>query len=88
LLEVCNPHSAKTELDRGPRIGLLLPCTIAVYSDGGMTRVSLLRPTHLLNLARETQLTQLGNEIEAKLKIAIDHAARLFSLSSQNAQFA
>jgi len=73
-MEVCNPQAAKKALDRDARIGLLLPCTIAVYRDENVTRISLLRPSQILNLAAETQLEELGEEIERKLKAAVDEA--------------
>jgi len=72
LLEVCNPKAAKEALDKDPKVGLLLPCTIAIYVDGSITRISLLRPSMLLNLIPESKLTNLGAEAEQKLKAAID----------------
>jgi uncharacterized protein (DUF302 family) len=54
LLEVCNPKAAKGALDKDPKVGLLLPCTIAIYVDGSITRISLLRPSMLLNLIPES----------------------------------
>lgn len=74
LLEVCNPNAAKQALDKDPRVGLLLPCTIAIYSEGDMTRISLLRPSALLNLVPGAYLADLGAEAEQKLKAAIDKA--------------
>lgn len=74
LLEVCNPQSAKNALEKDPRVGLLLPCTIAVYRDKNETRISLLRPSSLLSLLPEAQLLELGAETEAKLKTAVDRA--------------
>ena len=66
LLEVCNPKAAKEALDKDPKVGLLLPCTIAIYVDGSITRISLLRPSMLLNLIPESKLTNLGAEAEQK----------------------
>ncbi len=39
LLEVCNPQAAKQALDSDPNIGLLLPCTIAVYEKDGENHI-------------------------------------------------
>jgi uncharacterized protein (DUF302 family) len=74
LLEVCNPQAANTALQKDIRIGLLLPCTIGVYSESGQTKISLLRPSVLLGLAPESQVTQLAIEMETKLKRAVDRA--------------
>ncbi|MCH9041609.1 MAG: DUF302 domain-containing protein [Thaumarchaeota archaeon] len=67
LLEICNPQVAKKALDSDPNIGLLLPCTIAVYEKDGENYVSLAKPTTLLSIASNTELESMGKEIEAKL---------------------
>ena len=67
LLEICNPQAAIQVLDSDPNIGLLLPCTIAVYERDGQNYVSLAKPTKLLAVAQNTELESMGKEIEAKL---------------------
>ena len=67
LLEICNPQAAIQALDSDPNIGLLLPCTIAVYERDGQNYVSLAKPTKLLAVAQNTELESMGKEIEAKL---------------------
>ena len=67
LLEICNPQVAKKALDSDPNIGLLLPCTIAVYEKDGENYISLAKPTVLLSVASNTELESMGKEIEAKL---------------------
>ena len=67
LLEVCNPMAAKQALDSDPNIGLLLPCTIAVYEKEGEHYISLAKPTVLLSVASNTELESMGKEIEIKL---------------------
>ena len=72
LLEVCNPVAAKQALDSDPDIGLLLPCTIAIYEKDDENYISLARPTVLLSVAQNTGLEAMGKEIESKLIKAID----------------
>ena len=67
LLEVCNPHAAKQALDSDPNIGLLLPCTIAVYEKNGEKFISLAKPTSLLSVSSNQELQEMGKEIEEKL---------------------
>lgn len=67
LLEICNPVAAKQALDSDPNIGLLLPCTIAVYEKDGENYISLAKPTILLSVASNTELESMGKEIETKL---------------------
>ena len=72
LLEICNPQAAKQELDSDPNIGLLLPCTIAVYEKDGEHYVSLAKPTTLLSVTANAELEPMGKEIEGKLIEIID----------------
>ena len=67
LLEICNPQAAKQALDSDPNIGLLLPCTMAVYEKDGENYISLAKPTTLLSVASNTELESMGKEIETKL---------------------
>lgn len=72
LLEVCNPEAAKQALDSDPNIGLLLPCTIAIFEKDGENHISLAKPTELLSVASNEELESMGKEIETKLIKVID----------------
>ena len=72
LLDVCNPVAAKQALDSDPNIGLLLPCTIAIYEKNDENYISLARPTVLLSVVQNTGLEAMGKEIESKLIKVID----------------
>lgn len=72
LLEVCNPQAAKKALDSDPNIGLLLPCTIAIYEKDGQNHISLAKPTALLSVSSNQELQSMGKEIEEKLIQVID----------------
>ena len=41
LMEVCHPSLAKQVLEASPDLGLLLPCTIAVYQKDNENYISL-----------------------------------------------
>lgn len=71
LLEVCNPSAAKQALESNPEIGLLLPCTIAIYQKNNESFISLAKPTALLANMYDNQLDKLGQEMEQKLVSAI-----------------
>jgi len=64
LMEVCNPNLAKQVLEANPDLGLLLPCTIAVYQKDNDNFISLARPTSLLSMASDENLKISGEEIE------------------------
>lgn len=74
LLEVCNPQAAKQALDSDPEIGLLLPCTIAIYERNGENHISLAKPTSLLSVASNEELESMGKEIEEKLVEVINNS--------------
>ncbi len=71
LLEVCNPLAAKEVLESNPEIGLLLPCTIAVYQKNNENWISLAKPTSLLANIHDKKLDKFGQELEQKLVQAI-----------------
>jgi len=67
LMEVCHPNLAKQVLESSPDLGLLLPCTIAVYQKNNENYISLAKPTSLLAMASEKNLQFSGEEIEDNL---------------------
>ena len=67
LLESCNPMAAKQALNSDPNIGLLLPCTIAVYEKEGKHYIRLAKPTVLLAVASNTELESMGKDIKENL---------------------
>jgi len=64
LMEVCNPNLAKQVLEANPDLGLLLPCTIAIYQKDDENFISLVRPTSLLSMVSDKNLKISGEEIE------------------------
>ena len=59
LMEVCHPNLAKQVLDANPDLGLLLPCTIAVYQKDDENYISLAKPTSLLEMASDKNFVEL-----------------------------
>lgn len=72
LLEVCNPQVAKQALDSDPDVGLLLPCTVSVYSKKDQNYIGLAKPSSLLSITQKSELLEMGKKIEIKLIHAID----------------
>ncbi len=72
LMEVCNPNLAKQALETNPDLGLLLPCTIAVYQKENDNYISLARPTLLLSMVSDNTFKFSGKEIEDNLIKIID----------------
>ena len=74
VLDVCNPGLANEALGIDRRIGLVMPCKMAVYADGGRTKVSLYLPTRQVptDLRDQPRLLEIANEAENSLKAVLD----------------
>ncbi len=77
LFEVCAPAMAHTALTASLDIASAMPCRVAVYTEGGMTVLSTLRPSLLL-AAYELPLPQLAPmaaEIDGAIRRIVAHMA-------------
>ncbi len=72
IMGACNPPFAYKALQVMKDVGLMMPCNVVVYSDNGKTFVSAALPTVLLGLVQNDKLKGTADEIEAKLKRAVD----------------
>jgi len=71
ILGACNPKLAYRALSADLDVGVLLPCNVAVYEDGGKTVVAIVDP--LISLASEGDpgLRELAAEARSKLENVI-----------------
>jgi len=75
ILEVCNPLKAKEVLNTDISLNMALPCRISVYSDGGQTRIGMIRPQAMLaTLSDDTTLMKTAEEVDAIMTRIIDQA--------------
>jgi len=72
ILGACNPPYAHKSLQLETELGLLLPCNVIVHEDEGRTRVAMLKPTAALGIVGNPELDRIAEEVEAKVKQAID----------------
>jgi uncharacterized protein (DUF302 family) len=75
ILGACNPPFAYKALQAVKDVGLMMPCNVVVYSDQGRTFLAAALPTVLLGLIKNDKLKGTADEIEAKLKKAVDAVA-------------
>ncbi len=70
ILDVCNPVMANRGLKASKQAGLVLPCKMVVYVEGGKTNVGLYLPTKQLpeELRSVSDLRKLSEEAESSLK--------------------
>ncbi len=71
ILGACNPSFAHKALQTEKEIGLLLPCNVLIYEDGDV-HVSAILPTVGMSMVDNQELAVIAQEVEEKLKGAID----------------
>lgn len=75
ILGACNPPLAYQALTAERDIGVMLPCNVIVYSQGGKTYVSAILPTVQLGKVGNPELIPVAEQVESKLKKVVDATA-------------
>ena len=75
ILGACNPPFAYQALKAERDIGLLLPCNVIVYEDGGATYVSAIVPTVAMSMVQNEELGSIAVEVEQKLEKVVNAIA-------------
>jgi uncharacterized protein (DUF302 family) len=75
IFEVCNPHQAKKVLEANLEVATALPCRIAIYEEGGKTKLATIKPTAMLALYSTPELQGVAEEVEATLAAIMAEAA-------------
>jgi len=76
ILGACNPPLAYQALTAERDIGVLLPCNVIVYVQGGKTFVSAVLPTVQLGKVGNPKLLPIAEQVEDKLKKVVDATAK------------
>ena len=67
IFEICNPKQAAKVLSTDMRLNMALPCRISVFTEGGKTRIGMIRPAEMLSsLSQDPVLSKVAEEVEAK----------------------
>ncbi|MEN8613706.1 DUF302 domain-containing protein [Dehalogenimonas sp. THU2] len=72
ILGACNPPFAYKALQAEKEIGLLLPCNVIVYEDGGQVFVSAILATEAMKAVDNENLGGIAVVVEDKLKKVVD----------------
>ncbi len=72
ILGACNPDLAHRALQVAAQVGLLLPCNVVVESVDGGSRVSILNPRTMFQVAEEPALEPIADEADEKLRAALE----------------
>ncbi len=75
VLEVCNPQQAAKVLASDMRLNMALPCRISVFTEGGKTKIGLIRPVRMLSaLSQDPALRDVAQDVEQRTIQMIDEA--------------
>lgn len=75
VFEVCNPVQASKVMAEDMRLNMALPCRISVYTEGGKTRIGMIKPAAILaSLSQRIELGKIAQEVEQKTRQMIDEA--------------
>ncbi len=73
VFEVCNPAQAAKVMATDMRLNMALPCRISVYTEGGKTRIGMIKPSGILSaLSQDAALAKVAQEVEEKTMRMID----------------
>lgn len=72
ILGACNPPFAYQALQTEKEIGLLLPCNVIVYEDGGKVFASAILPSVAMGMVDRPGLADIATKVEQKLKKVVD----------------
>ena len=68
ILGACNPSLAHQALQTEPDLGLLLPCNVIVYEEGGGSVISIVDPLSMLGVVQNPELDPVADEARSRLQ--------------------
>lgn len=72
ILGACNPPLAYQTLQRELNIGLLLPCNVVVYEDGGRSVVAAIDAVAMMSVVGNPEVEGTAAQVNEKLRRVID----------------
>ena len=73
ILGACNPPLAYSALQQEMNIGLLLPCNVVVYENGGKTFVAAVDAAKMLSIVGNAALEATARRVNERLQQVIDN---------------
>jgi uncharacterized protein (DUF302 family) len=79
ILGACNPELAHRALGSELGVGLLLPCNVCVWDEGGAAVVAIARPDAMFRVASAEALRPVADEAQRRLQVVADRLSRTSS---------
>lgn len=74
IVEVCNSTYAHQVLAKDMKVGLFLPCKINVFTEGGRTFLSALRPAAMPQFFPDSGIEGIAQEVDKVITSIVDEA--------------
>jgi len=75
ILEICNPQKANEVLSEDMELNMALPCRVSVYSEGGKTKIGMMKPSSMLKaLSDSPALAAVAQDVEKSIIEMISEA--------------
>ena len=73
ILGACRPASAHRVLQRDLNIGVLLPCNVVLYEDGGGTAIAAIDPmSAIAGVTEDANVKEVAADIHARLQRVLE----------------
>lgn len=74
IVEICNARYASQVLEKDVKTVLMLPCPVSVYTQGGKTFISTLRPSVIADFYPEAGVKDIAEEVDRIVLSIVDEA--------------
>jgi len=74
IIEVCNAKFAHQVLSKDMKMSLFLPCKINVFTQGGKTHLSALRPAAMPQFFPQSGIEDVAQEVDRIITSIVDEA--------------
>ncbi len=75
IIEICNSKFAYEALQKNMSVSLFMPCKINVFTEGGQTRIKVMRPAAIADFFPGAGLEKLAADVDKIVTDIADRAA-------------
>ena len=72
ILGACNPEFAHRALQTEPHVGVLLPCNVAVWDEGGHRVVAAMEPQVMADIVHGPEIQEIASEVSRRIHAVVE----------------